>query len=65
MPPLTSTIAAGTAQIIGTPVLLAASLVAFAFARAPEKAPKRKDGPVDARTMSDIGIEPGRITWLG
>ena len=65
MPPLMSTIANGTAQIIETPVLIAASLVAFAAARVPPHPPtKRDDGPVDDHTKEDIGIERGRITWL-
>ena len=65
MPPLMTTIANGTAQIIEVPVLIAASLLAFAAAKAPQKPTARKDGPVDAHTMSDIGVEPGRITWMG
>ena len=65
MTPLMTTIANGTAQIVETPVLIAASLVAFAAAKAPHKSAQRNDGPVDGHTMEDIGIEPGRITWLG
>ncbi len=65
MPPLMSTITSGTAQIIETPVLIAASLVAFAAAKVPALPKKSKGGSVDARTMNDIGIEPGRITWIG
>ena len=65
MPPLMSTITSGTAQIIEMPALITASLVAFAASKVPAPPQKSKGGSIDARTMNDIGIEPGRITWIG
>ena len=59
MIPLVSTIADGTVQIWKVAVFMAAAAV---HARPPRK--KRRDAQLDSRTLKDIGVEPGSITWL-
>jgi hypothetical protein len=63
MTTMLTTVANNAAQIIEIPFLLAASLMAVA-AKVPQPSRSPKSGPVNARTMSDIGIEPGSITWF-
>jgi hypothetical protein len=59
MSPLFSTIANGTVQIWE-----AAALMAAATVRVPPPRRKRRDAQLDGRTLKDIGVEPGSITWL-
>ena len=59
MSPLVSTIANGTVQIWGAAVLMAAAAV-----RVPAPRKKRCAAQLDRRTLKDIGVEPGSITWL-
>ena len=54
-----ATIADGTVQIWG-----AAFLVAAAAARVPLPRKKRRAAQLDNRTLKDIGVEPGSITWM-
>ena len=58
MSPLFSTIGNGTVQIWE-----AALLMAVAAVRVPPPK-KRRDAQLDSRTLKDIGVEPGSITWL-
>ena len=59
MSPLFSTIGNGTVQIWE-----AAMLVAAAAVRVPPPSKKRRDAQLDSRTLKDIGVEPGSITWM-
>jgi hypothetical protein len=52
------TIADGTGQIWGAALLLAAAAV-----RIPPRN-RRRAAQLDSRTLKDIGVEPGSITWL-
>ena len=61
MYPLFSTIANGTVQIWEAAILVAAA--ASVLSPAPRKK-KRCDAQLDSRTLKDIGVEPGSITWL-
>ena len=68
MTTMLDTIFANTAQIIETPVLLAVAVAAMAI-RVGEPSRKVKarasgTGPVSRHTLTDIGVEPGSITWL-
>ena len=60
MYPLFSTIGNGTVQIWEAAVLMMAA--ATVQARPPRN--KRRDAQLDSRTLKDIGVEPGSITWL-
>ena len=55
---LFSTIANGTVQMWE-----AAALMAAATVRVPPRR-KRRDAQLDSRTLTDIGVELGSITWL-
>jgi hypothetical protein len=59
MSPLFSTIGNGTVQIWE-----AALLVAAAAVRVPPPRKKRRAAQLDSRTLTDIGVEPGSITWM-
>jgi len=59
MSPLFSTIANGTVQFWEAALLMAAAAV-----RVPPPRKKRRDVQVDGRTLKDIGVEPGSITWM-
>ena len=59
MSPLFSTIGNGTVQIWE-----AALLVAAAAVRVPPLRKKRRASQLDSRTLKDIGVEPGSITWM-
>ncbi len=59
MNPLLSTIANGTVQIWE-----AAALMAAATVRLPPPRRSLRDAQLDSRTLKDIGVEPGSITWL-
>ena len=59
MTPLFSTIANGTVQIWE-----AAALMAVAAVRMPPPRKKRRAEQLDNRTLKDIGVEPGSITWM-
>ena len=56
---LATTIASGTGQLWEAAVLMAAAAV-----RASPRRKKRREVPLDDRTLKDIGVEPGSITWL-
>ena len=64
MSPLITTIANGTATVLETPVLLAASIAAVMVSNPQQKATKSRFDGLDSRTMSDIGFERGAITWM-
>ena len=53
-----NTIANGPGQ------LWAAMLIAAATVRVPPPRKARRDAQLDGRTLKDIGIDPGSITWL-
>jgi len=59
MQQLISSIADGTVQIWGAALLMTAAAV-----RVPPLRKKRRDVQVDGRTLKDIGVEPGSITWM-
>jgi len=59
MSPLFSTIGNGTVQIWE-----AALLIAVASVRVPPPRKKRRAAQLDSRTLKDIGVEPGSITWM-
>jgi hypothetical protein len=59
MYPLFSTIANGTVQIWEAAMLMAAASV-----RVPPPRKKRLPAQLDSRTLKDIGVEPGSITWM-
>ena len=59
MSPLFSTITNGTVQFWEAAMLMAAATV-----RVPAPRKKRRDAQLDSRTLTDIGVEPGSITWL-
>ena len=59
MSPLFSTIGNGTVQIWE-----AAMLMADAAVRVPPPCKKRRAAQLDSRTLKDIGVEPGSITWM-
>ena len=61
MYPLFSTIANGTVQIWEAAMLMAAAISVHAPAQRKKKC---LDAQLDRRTLKDIGIEPGSITWL-
>ena len=54
-----ATIADGTVQIWEAALLMAAAAV-----RVPPPRKTRRDVQVDSRTLTDIGVEPGSITWM-
>jgi hypothetical protein len=58
MQQLISSIANGPGQF------WAAMLMAAAAVRVPLPTTKRRAGQLDGRTLKDIGVEPGSITWL-
>jgi hypothetical protein len=39
-------------------------LMAAAAVRVPPPSKKRRDAQLDSRTLKDIGVEPGSITWM-
>jgi hypothetical protein len=53
-----STIASGPGQA------WAAMLMAAAAVRVPPPRKKRLDAQLDDRTLKDLGVEPGSITWM-
>ncbi len=59
MSPLFSTIGNGTVQIWEAAILMAAAAV-----RVPPPRKKRRAAQLDSRTLKDIGVEPGSITWM-
>ena len=59
MSPLFSTIGNGTVQIWEAALLIAAAAV-----RVPPPSKERRAAQLDSRTLKDIGIEPGSITWM-
>ena len=61
MSPLLSTISNGTVQIWEAVILVTAAT--SVHTPAPRKV-KRRDAQLDSRTLKDIGVEPGSITWL-
>lgn len=54
-----ATIADGTVQIWGAALLMTAAAV-----RVPPPRKKRRNAQFDSRTLKDIGVEPGSITWM-
>jgi hypothetical protein len=54
-----ATIADGTVQIWGATVLMVAATV-----RVPSPRKERRAAQLDIRTLKDIGVEPGSITWM-
>ena len=60
MSPLLSTISNGTVQIWEAVILMAAA----ASVHAPPPRKKCRDAQLDSRTLKDIGVEPGSITWM-
>ena len=54
-----ATLANGTVQIWE-----AAALMAVAAVRMPPPRKKRRAEQLDNRTLKDIGVEPGSITWM-
>ena len=60
MSPLFSTIGNGTVQLWEAAVLMAAAT----SVHAPPPRKKRRAAQLDSRTLEDIGVEPGSITWL-
>lgn len=54
-----ATIADGTVQLLGATVLMAAAAV-----RVTPPRKKRRAAQLDSRTLKDIGVEPGSITWM-
>ena len=60
MSPLLSTLSNGTVQIWEAAMLMAAA----ATVHAPAPRTKRRGAQLDNRTLKDIGVEPGSITWL-
>ncbi|MGI9410431.1 MAG: hypothetical protein ACR2OV_10190 [Hyphomicrobiaceae bacterium] len=63
MSPLINTIVNSASNIVEVPAMIAAALVAFAAPPAAEGRRITRPGPIDRRTMKDIGIERGSITW--
>jgi hypothetical protein len=59
MQSVVSSIASGTVQIWEAALLMAAAAV-----RVPPPRKTRRDVQVDSRTLTDIGVEPGSITWM-
>lgn len=59
MSTLFSTIGNGTVQIWEAAMLMAAAAV-----RVPPPRNKRRAAQLDSRTLKDIGVEPGSITWM-
>lgn len=64
MSPLINTIVNGTSQLWEAQVWIGATLAAMAIRMAPGDSTKRRPEKLDSRTLSDIGIERGSITWL-
>jgi hypothetical protein len=60
MSPLFSTIGNGTVQIWEAALLMAVAAVRVP----PPRMKRRPDAQLDSRTLKDIGIEPGSITWM-
>ena len=64
MSPLMTTIANASSTIWEATALVGAAVVAMG-ARSIESARKPKSAAsVDSRTMQDIGVEPGSLTWI-
>jgi hypothetical protein len=61
MNPLLTTIANGTVQIWAAALCLVAATSVDAPASCTNKS---RDAHLDSRTLKDIGVEPGSITWL-
>ena len=65
MTPLINTIMSNGADALEATIVAAAAAVIVTGIVAAEKPSKtEKQVRVDARTMADIGIEPGSITWM-
>ena len=65
MTTLNTTIVNGSSQMRDGPVGIALTQVrATAKPQPRKKKAKAKPAPVDAHTLSDIGIAPGSITWM-
>jgi hypothetical protein len=60
MYPLFSTIANGTVQIWEAAIFMAAAT----SVHAPPPRKKRRAAQLDSRTLKDIGVDPGSITWI-
>ena len=60
---LITTIVHGTAQILDAPQTHPGAVLASNAVTAPTWKSKATDQVLDTRTMADIGIEPGSLTW--
>ena len=59
MHPWIATLADGTAHVWD-----AATMIVATFAAAGPRKPKGRQVELDRRTLKDIGVEPGAITWV-
>ena len=64
MSPLMTTIANGTTQILDTPALIAGAIAAAMVSTAQPKDSTQRSSNLDSRTLTDIGVERGSITWM-
>lgn len=64
MGPLLTTVGNGTTHVLEALTLMIASIAAVAVSTAQPKAVTAKPEDLDSRTLVDIGVERGSITWM-
>ena len=63
MTQMIQTIVSGASDILTTAMLAATTLIAVGFQPEPQSKSKSKPTRLNAHMLSDIGVEPGSITW--
>ncbi len=61
---LTTTIAHGTAHILEIPSMIVGAVAAAVAIKVPKEKSSFADQALSVRTLADIGVEPGSITWI-
>ena len=64
MSPLITTITNSAANVLEASVMIVATVAAVAIKTTLPAPDKSTRGPITRHTMTDIGIEPGSITWM-
>ena len=64
MGPLLTTIGNGTTQVLEALTLMIASIAPVSVSTTQPKAVTAKPEDLDSRTLADIGVERGSITWM-
>ena len=64
MSPLTTSLLSTTTGVYEISVIFAGALSAVAFRPSDGVSKPRPHGAVSRHTLYDIGVEPGRLTWV-